>query len=457
VVMLYQQAAVNDFFDTRLRGRGEALATEIRARDMAVTDADLDRLVHEGAQFIPYERFLATLYAPSGEVVASNMRPAPEFAEVSAWAEKGHDGALLLEGVASLSGEGDTSPAHGSLRRVADSTGREYSLLVATPGRLVGSMQGLVSRVLLVVLPVGVLASALAGWLISGLALRPLKELRLMAGSLAPESIDTPVAAESSREASEVRKELEDARTRLRAALHAQDRFISNVSHELKTPVAVLLTEAQTLDQSGLTNDQRVFVNSVVDEMRRLGRMVESFLTLTHLRSGKAVANIRRCAMNDIVMESVSGLTAMARQYDVRVEPRLEEAGDLAVDGNMELLRIMVDNLIRNAIRFAPGQTPVQARVERDNGHCVLLVTDRGPGIPPDVIERLFDRYSQSSPQPARGRGYGLGLSIAQGIAELHGGKIAARNDDGGGCAFEVRLPAAGVTSPVSSETAETR
>lgn len=452
IVLLYQQAAVNSFFDTRLHGRGQAIVAVLEANGVRATDADLDRMVHEGSQFIPYERFLAALYNPSGEVVASNLRPAPQMTKIMKWTGGAGEGTLLVDGIAGLSTEGDTTPARGSLLPVRGPAGERFSLLVATPGRLAGSMRRLVSRVLLVVLPAGVVASALAGWLISGLALRPLRELRQMAGSLAPESIDTPMAEEGTRETSEVRKELEDARRRLRAALHAQDRFISNVSHELKTPVAVLLTEAQTLDQTGLTAEQRVFVSSVMDEMRRLGRMVESFLTLTHLRSGKAVANIRRCAMNDIVMESMSACQAMARQYDVRLEPMLDEGGDLAVDGNMELLRIMVDNLLRNAIRFAPEQTRVEARIERENGNCVLLVRDHGPGIPPEVIDRLFDRYSQASPAPTRGRGYGLGLSIAQGIAELHGGKIAARNEDDGGCAFEVRLPAAGVASALGTE-----
>lgn len=454
VVLLYQRAAVASYFDTRLLGGAASIAAALGDLTRPITDARLVELADHYRPLLPFQRLMIALYRPDGSVAAASLRPTPPVEDARRWASAG---GVVGVPLAMLSSSGVNDPARAAVIRVSDPSGGEHLLLVAVPGELAASMLWLAARALMVVVPVGAVASGLAGWLIAGLALRPLKELGAVAGSLLPETIDSPVALRhaTSSETASVQRQLEDVRTRLRAALHAQDRFISNVSHELKTPVAVLLTEAQTLDQAGLSEDQRTFVTSVIEEMRRLGRMVESFLTLTQLRAGKAVTNVRRCSLNDLVMESVTACGSMARQYSVRVEPRLEEQADPGVDGNTELLRIMVDNLVRNAIRFAPEHSKVLVRIAREDAACTVSVRDQGPGLPPEVIDKLFDRYTEPGTASSRGRGYGLGLSIAQGIAELHGGKISAKNEPTGGCLFEVRLPAGGAT-PAPTPTPQT-
>jgi signal transduction histidine kinase len=445
VVLLYQRAAVVSYFDGRLARGAQSIAESLRDTADPVTDRLLATLAEERLPDQTFQQFLIAVYRPDGTLVASSMRPAPPHADVVAWADAAA-GRIIAAPIPALDTSEAHDPARATVLRIGDPTrGPQNLLLVAVPGQLAAAMLWLAARALMVVVPVGAVASGLAGWLIAGLALRPLRELGAVAESMMPEAIDDPVALRPvTSETAEVQRQLEDARTRLRTALHAQDRFISNVSHELKTPVAVLLTEAQTLDQGGLSEDQRTFVTSVIEEMRRLGRMVESFLTLTHLRAGKAVTNVRRCSLNDLVMESITACGSMARQYSVRVEPHLEEQADPGVDGNTELLRIMVDNLVRNAIRFAPERSPVLVTVGREGPACTVRVRDLGPGLPPEVIDKLFDRYTEPGTASSRGRGYGLGLSIAQGIAELHGGKISARNEPTGGCLFEVRLPASG-------------
>lgn len=116
---------------------------------------------------------------------------------------------------------------------------------------------------------------------------------------------------------------------------------------------------------------------------------------------------------------------------------------DVAVLGNCDLLRTVIDNLVRNAIRFTPkdGVVMVSAAVRDDR--LTINVRDVGPGIPAELLPRIFDRFSQSKDELRRGRGHGLGLEIAMGITELHGGTIVARNVETGGCEFEVVLPVA--------------
>jgi signal transduction histidine kinase len=172
--------------------------------------------------------------------------------------------------------------------------------------------------------------------------------------------------------------------------------------------------------------------------------MVESFLLLTRVRHGKAVIpNQELCTIRDIIVASYEGCASMASQHKVRVGVILPDGDDVdaAVLGNADLLRTVIDNLLRNAIRFSPVGSMVEIIGRVEGQHLFISVRDFGPGIPIDLLPRIFDRFSQSNEEQRRGRGHGLGLEIAMGITELHGGTISVRNLDTGGCEFEVVLP----------------
>jgi two-component system, OmpR family, sensor kinase len=122
---------------------------------------------------------------------------------------------------------------------------------------------------------------------------------------------------------------------------------------------------------------------------------------------------------------------------------------DLLMIGDPELLRTLVDNLLRNAIRFSPQGSRIDVVVRTDGpDNICICVQDKGPGIPQPLIDRIFDRFAQGRGEEKLGRGSGLGLEIAQGIAELHGGRISASNLDEGGCEFCATLPLATSAAP---------
>jgi signal transduction histidine kinase len=317
---------------------------------------------------------------------------------------------------------------------------------------------------LLVVGGVGSLASALAGWYVAGGAVAPFERLRRIAAALSPDpappskGLDAEISG-SSREVARLAQELEDARRRVAERFVAQERFLSNVSHELKTPISVILTEVQTLDLDSISPSARRFAESVEEEMGRLGRLIESFLTLSRIRDGRGLTRFRAYSVNDLVMDSVEHCRKMAEHHHVRLEPELLDGDrgiEAAVSGEPELLRTMVDNLVRNAIRFSPPAGVVRVRAELPDDasdRVTIAITDRGPGIPADRLRTIFDRFSQA-PTQRQGRGHGLGLTIALGIAELHGGTIAAENSIGGGCRFAAVLPLRAVDAPVLQERA---
>lgn len=334
--------------------------------------------------------------------------------------------------------------------RAAD--GQMYAAVLASDLKYLAHRDRQITRMIAGMSLVGLFAVAIGGWHVAGRAVAPLRNIQEAARHISPETLDEGVEVVSSgSEVAQIEAELNRALRRIEEGYRAQARFLSNVSHELKTPIAVVLTEAQALKATGrLDPASEAFVDSTADEMRRLGRLVESFLMLTRIREGRQETDLRRCAVNDLVMASVEHCAAFAEHHGVGLAPSLladEDELDLHVAGDPELLRTMLDNLVRNAVRFSPRAAAVAVDVCRQGEHVTIAVRDRGQGIPEEIIDRVFDRFVQAPGE--RSRGSGLGLEIAQGIAELHGGRIAAANNPGGGCEMLVRLPLA---SPPTAE-----
>lgn len=313
-----------------------------------------------------------------------------------------------------------------------------------------------------------VAAAAIAGWIIAMFVVSRVERIasavtKISADQL-DERIDLPTGPdEVGQMAVEVNRMLE----RIAGAFRAQDRFISHVSHELKTPVAALLAQAQVIKRSSASHDYKGFVISVEDEMRRLGKLVESFLLLARFGHGKRFVAETLIPANEVVLGSVQHNRLLAQQHDVRVFPTLYDPGsgeELLVRGDPELLSVAVDNLIRNAIQISPRGSEVFVAVDRENDFARISVRDQGPGIPDEYIDRLFDRWTQVPRSETSRTGSGLGLSIAKGVVDLHGGTISVRNRGTGedsstgqtpfvgkrprgtGAEFTIRLPAARVS-----------
>lgn len=299
---------------------------------------------------------------------------------------------------------------------------------------------------LIVTTPLGLFAAGIIGWIIAGKAVEPLFQIGKAAKEIGPSTLVTGFdLPQVSSEVLELQNQLNQALRRIDDVYERQSRFISNVSHELRTPIATLLTESQTLsdlDQSPA--EIRHFVESCQTEMRRLGRLVASFLTLTRIHDGIPHTLARVCSVNDFVLESITNSRKFADSSGIRLIPYLVEIDDgtvAEVMGEPELLCSMLENLLRNAIRFSPLGSIVQVHVVELNSELAISVLDEGPGIPNAQIDSIFERYSFSSKLCETPSGMGIGLSIARGVAELHGGRIEVRNRVGRGCEFTISLP----------------
>jgi len=265
--------------------------------------------------------------------------------------------------------------------------------------------------------------------MIAGLATAPLHELRRLAGSLSPEGIDDEVelVALISLLAGAGGRSRRNSRMpgpKLREALHARTRFIASVSHELKTPIAVLLTEDQTLDARTLTQETASSCRASPRRCGRLGRMVESFLTLHQgaRRDDSGGTEDPRQSTN-LVMEAVAELR-QDRAPIRRFLSRRPGRGRFPARGLRGCRAPARHDRQPDPTThpFQPERQRVLIRVVAGFEQCTVTVRDFGPGVPEDLKDKLFERFVQGPGRQTAGRGHGLGLSIAQGIAELHGG-----------------------------------
>lgn len=450
LAVFYLRLTLADSFDQRLQASARDLAASVSDRQGRLTDPELAALADEGQRSAGFEKLAVVLYDQSGAAVASTLRPAPAAADL------GVDAALasLTAGlsrreVPGFGSEGEGYPARITLQPLAAPDGRRMVLLVAATDRTYQAILVVTGRVLAVALPAGILAAAVAGWLIGGIAIAPLEQVRRLTLSLAPETLGHPHTEPLGRfrEAAELERALEETRAKLNYAFQAQDRFIANVSHELKTPIAVVLAEAQVLARENLSPAAGKFAQSTIEEMLRLATMIEKFLTLTKIKKGSGIPNAQPMDINAVAMEAVVNSRKMAAQFRVELVPRLADSErPVQVLGDAEQLQLMLVNLLHNSIRFSPPGKPVIVAVAQEGDQCRISVRDFGLPVPAALVSTLFDRFSQD---PGEGkRGHGVGLAIAQGVAELHGGRITVSNHEEGGCEFCVRLPLAPAPAP---------
>lgn len=430
----------------RLVGRAQLIASGLSGLG-AVTDEQLSRIATGPMAAGGPESFAVGVYGADGALVAATQRPMPW-----AWAaEEGPRPLVERRRVTGLgaesrggsgSGAGAAAMARVLVRTVTDGPGRTL-VIVSDDGQYEAVLSGTRSRLLLAFL-IGAAATMTATWVISGVSLRPLSRLAPIASSFAPEAIRAgPSAVAVPAELAEFQRELSAARERLSESFRAQDRLISNVSHELKTPIAVLLTEAETIELDTLPPDGVRFVRSVREEMRRLGGMIESFLVLSRLRGGGTIPAARVCSVNDVLLEAVGGCNAAAQRRGVTI--RADAAADAdppMVHGDAELLASMFGHVIRNCIRFSNRGDEIEVSASTREGGCCISIADAGSSIPEPVRLRLFDRFIDEKDHCENRRE--LGLQVAQGVAELHGGRISALNREPSGCVFTIDLPLAG-------------
>ncbi len=216
--------------------------------------------------------------------------------------------------------------------------------------------------------------------------------------------------------------------------------FTANVSHELKTPLHTIAGSAELLAE-GLVKDEdrQDFYVRIQDEARRMIRLVEDIIRLSHLDEGADGMTPERVDLYDIARETVNALQSEAKKAQVTLTLDGEET---VMDGISQLLESIVYNLCDNAIKYNRAQGSVAVTVKNEGGAAVLTVADTGIGIPPQDRDRIFERFYRVDKSRSKELGgTGLGLSIVKHAARLHGAEIRLESEENRGTTVTVRFP----------------
>lgn len=226
-------------------------------------------------------------------------------------------------------------------------------------------------------------------------------------------------------------------------AWEQQRQFVADASHELKTPLAVILANTQILksDESKIPEESQRWIEGASDEAERMRGLVEELLELARTEDGASSARANAPVdLSSLVEGNALQFDAVAYERGCEIEANIVDG--ISVLGDQEQLERLLKTLIDNACKYAARGTTVKVTLEKNGSHALFVATNQGEPIPEEDLPHVFDRFWRSDKARARSTGgYGLGLAIAKGIAESHGGKIWVTSDDVRGTSFYVKLP----------------
>lgn len=209
-------------------------------------------------------------------------------------------------------------------------------------------------------------------------------------------------------------------------AWQQQRRFLSDASHELKTPLTVILSSAELLEETGLSDSQRPYLDNVRWSGRRMKRLVESMLTLSRADDGRMRVRMEPLDLSDALLDTALRFEPVAFEAGRQLSYDIAEA--VTVCGDRDQLQQVAGILLDNAIKYAPQGAAVRLCLTRQQRTATLTVENGGTPIDPAVLPHLFERFYRADNSRSEG-GFGLGLSIAQAIVQAHRGSIRCESD----------------------------
>lgn len=278
--------------------------------------------------------------------------------------------------------------------------------------------------------------SLVLGYAFSRVILRPVRAIEQTARRIGADNLRdrVPVPA-GNDELSSLAELLNRMFDRLETSFEQIRRFTADASHELKTPLALIRLNAEKLrPRLAADADSSASLDDLIEEISRMSQVIESMLFLSRVQGGVLAIEMKPQSIAALITPFAEDARVLAEDTGVNFVLAKNDSGEARVEPN--LLRQLLLNLVGNAFGVSPRGGVVTLESEKTADGWRFVITDEGPGLPPEQLEKVFERfvrYDHGSGQN-RGRGHGLGLAICRGIAELHGGSIHAQNRvDGSG------------------------
>jgi two-component system OmpR family sensor kinase len=276
-------------------------------------------------------------------------------------------------------------------------------------------------------------------WVVSG-SLEPVERVRTQVASRQADDLSPVSESGVPDEVQPLVQELNLLFGRVRTAFDAQQNFVADAAHELRTPLAALRLQAQSLDRADNPETRKVAVARLTAGIDRATRLVEQLLVLARQEASAAAGVARQSVeLAELARRAVGEMAGVAQAKGVDLGLQQADAG--AVQGQPDALNILLRNLVDNAVKYTPQGGTVDIAVRAQSGAVRLSVEDSGPGIPQEERERVFDRFYRIAGSDAQGSG--LGLAIIKSIAERHGATLELGTSERlGGLSAVVVFPA---------------
>ncbi len=454
--------AISRRTDDYLAESASALATDLAAA--GVTDASDSAGARESLAEFHLRDLGFLIFDGHGRFVASDLpRDSSNAARPGAIVDFGAVRNALGTDLVADGPEAATLPnGRGGIRIYAMRTREKRPFLVVVAAASLDDQAELLEDVragYIVAIVIGLVLAWAGGYTLARRSLAPVVAMSERAADIGASSLHERLpVANPNDELGQLASTFNALLGRLDTAFDQQRRFMADASHELRTPVAVMLGEADiALSQAQRPQDEyRDALRAVRDEGRRLSRIVGDLFLLARADAGQRPLQRTAIYLDEMVTECVRAARALAAPRGTTVawgEPVpavtdgiVDADGDWPIEADEELLRSLVMNLLDNAIKHSAPGTAVTVGLDRDANSYLITVADTGPGIPADAHAKVFERFyrvdkARAREAPSDSGGAGLGLAIGRWIAEAHGGTLELATSSPAGTCFRITLP----------------
>jgi two-component system OmpR family sensor kinase len=278
------------------------------------------------------------------------------------------------------------------------------------------------------------------GWILTSRALRPIRDISKTATQISAGDLSQRIdAADTDSELGQLANLLNATFSRLESAFAQQKQFTADAAHELRTPLAVIISETQTaLNRPRSAEEYRETVEACLETAQRMRALTHSLLELARFDAGQEQLNRAPFDLAEIARQCAADAEKIARVRGIRVIADLQPA---PANGDSERIAQVITNLITNAIHYNKDGGDVRVTTRAENGQAVLIVKDTGHGISAEALPHIFERFYRADTSRTRGAGQsGLGLAISKAIIDAHNGAITVESAVGEGTTFTVRI-----------------
>jgi len=320
--------------------------------------------------------------------------------------------------------------------------GRAYVAVAAEPLDAIDADLAAIRRAMFLAFPLILAIAGAGGYWFATRGMAPLDAMAAQARRITGSNLDARLEiGDAAGELTALAESFNELLGRLDQSFDNMRRFVADASHELRTPVAVIRGEADvTLAKERTAAEYKESLAIILDESRRLSRLVDDLLNLARADAGRVKLQAQEFYWNDLLSECCRSVQSLAVARQIELECRC--AADTPFSGDEELLRRMTLNLLDNAIRYTPPGGKVLAELEAGAEGVRIRISDTGIGIGADAAAHVFERFFRADKARSRGNGgFGLGLAIVKWIAESHRGAVELASRPGAGSTFTVTFP----------------